>query len=116
MSTGGTDAQGRRNDSGPGDVAAIDCVPEAHVDELWRAEVANGRETGLERGLGVDGGEDGCIHEGATGLVFVRSRIGRDVGMAIDETWEHGGAGEIDDVSASRDGKVRANRLDPLAL
>jgi hypothetical protein len=108
---------GRDEHARPGHRAGGDRVPEAHVDEVVGAEVADGREAGEERAPRKHGRPDRLLGRRAPevgdGIAeIVGPHLERDVRVAIDEAREQRRVPEVDDGGAGRDGQGAADGLD----
>ena len=118
MSTGRADRQRRHLHPRPGDDAGVDGFAQRHVDELAGADIPDRGEAGFERSAGVemrlDRGVDRAAAEQA--LVVVPGIAAGDVGMAVDQAGQQGGAAQVDDRGAGRDRQIRAGSHDPVAF
>ncbi len=99
-----------------GDDPFGDRVPQADVEQVARADVADCREAGLDRSPGVNGREDRLLRELPAHpidepLVEVGRPLVGQVGVSIDEAGTEGGVAQVDHGRALGDGQPAPTAL-----
>ena len=98
-----------------GDDAPGDRVAQADVEEVAGADVADGREPGLDGAAGVDGRLDGLLGDLAAHgvdepLVVVGGPLVGQVGVGVDEAGAERRVAQVDHLRAVGDGEVLRRR------
>ena len=104
---------------GPGNASLIDGLLDADVavSRALGLDVADGRESLLQRSSGGDGGPRRAKREAVLQQLRVVAAFGRilalqkDVRMRIDQPRHHGHAGEVDDAARHPESAVAAPTL-----
>jgi hypothetical protein len=118
--TARADRVGRDQHPRSGHLACVDRVPEAHVDEVARADVAHGGEAGQQGATCVLGRDDRLLGNGLLQrvqlvLLPVQAGLEAQVSVGIHEAGQQGRIAEVDDPRAGRHLGARA-RGDDLAV
>jgi hypothetical protein len=116
VAAGRTDRIGRGDDPRTLDPAAVDRLLQRHVVEILRADVAHGRETGIQGRRSI-----GRTHDGPEIVGIFEALVAADLGetgqvdVHVDEAGEQGLAGKVD-LPRARRKLQRGERADLLDM